>query len=106
MPSYELRNGLYITGRRRTYIGFCKSCNRETPHRRYTCGVCKTVSPVTPTTRSKIARRESVANDYKTIGMARTVQKIGKRISMIRNDRRKKFKETAEKFRKMFEGES
>lgn len=106
MSSYELRNGLHIPGRRRTYIGFCKLCNRETPHRRYTCGVCKTVSPVTPTTKAKEARAKTIAKSFKIFGIQGTTQKIGGRVATIRNDRRKKFKETAEQFRKMFEGES
>lgn len=104
--SVQYRNGLYIKGRRKVYIGFCLKCERETPHRRFTCGVCKFVRPPNAKTLNKISHRESMAELFKRIGPMGVSKAVNKRHAQIRNAKRESFKQSADKFRKMFEEKS
>lgn len=104
--AFGYRFALYNPGRHKSYIAFCKTCDRETPQRRYQCSVCKT--PVGGMKLVKEQKRKENLREMIKEGGQRALERLrneaAKRNKIISNAKRNSFRQSAAKFRKMFEG--
>lgn len=86
--------------------GYCEKCERDTPHRNLVCSVCKTTKvgrdgkTFGTFLRKKMSYVSAVNKSY--VGGQAWAANMHKKTEI---DKRKAFKESAEKFRAMFEGE-
>lgn len=104
--AFGYRFALYNPGRHKSYTAFCKTCGRETPQRRYKCSVCKT-----PVGGMRLIREQEHREILKEMidkggkgALGRLRNKAIKLEKRINNAKRDSFKQSAAKFRKMFEG--
>lgn len=86
--------------------GYCEKCERDTPHRNLVCSVCKSTAvgrgdkTIGVHVRRKMAKASAAHRDYMVGQMwAATIN------NRMRKAKSKAFKESAAKFRAMFEGE-
>lgn len=86
--------------------GYCEKCERDTPHRNLVCSVCKSTvigrgeNTVNVHVRRKMAKASATHRDYMAGQIwAATIN------NRMRKAKREAFKDSAAKFRAMFEGE-